>query len=188
MTLTLTQAKTLLPTTTTQDHLFHHALAVSCCMGGMARLLNGDEEHWRAIGYLHDYDYEQHPDQHLKHTQEPLSKAGVSDEDIRAILSHGYGFCNDIEPLTPMEKALFTVDELSGIIGAAARMRPTGLSDLELSSLKKKFKDKRFAAGCDRDVILKGAEMLGTNIDEIMEACISAMKESMTELGLGPKE
>ena len=185
--LTMETARALLAQTTTQEHLLHHAQAVSSCMGAMAAHFGEDPAYWEAVGYLHDYDYEQYPEQHLQHTREPLERAGVDEASIRAILAHGYGLCSEVEPVTPMEKSLFAVDELSGLIGAAARMRPTGLADLEVKSLAKKFKDKRFAAGCDRQVIQQGADMLGMELKELMELCIQGMRAHMDALGLGPK-
>lgn len=182
--LTLNRAKELLATTTTQEHLFLHAKNVMAAMGGLARYYGENEEHWMAIGYLHDYDYEQYPDTHLQHTREPLLEAGLTEEEVRAILSHGYIHLNDIEPVTPMEKSLFTVDELTGIIQAAARMRPAGITDMEVSSFMKKFKDKKFAAKCDREVIRKGCEMLGMEVKELAAICIDAMKEFAQELQL----
>ena len=115
---------------------------------------------------------------------EPLLEAGVSEDDVRAILSHGYGIVNDVEPLTPMEKSLFTVDELTGIIQACARMRPNGITDLETKSFMKKFKDKRFAAKCDRDTITKGCEMLGMDVKDVAAICIEGMKPFAAEIGL----
>ena len=185
--LTLERAKELLETTTTEDHLFLHAKNVSVAMGGMAKHFCEDEQHWMAIGHLHDYDYEQHPDEHLQHTEKELVAAGVTEEEVRAILAHGYGHCNDVEPMNNLEKSLFTVDELTGIIQAAARMRPMGITDMEISSFMKKFKDKKFAAKCDRDVIRKGCEMLGMDVREVAEICINAMKEYADELQIGPK-
>ena len=174
--LTMETARQLLATTTTEDHLFEHAIGVSAAMGAMARHFGADEEYWKAVGYLPDYDYEQFPEEHLHHTAEPLREAGVDEESIRAILSHGWEFCTDVKPETDMEKSLFTVDELTGLVGATARMRPGGLSDLEVSSVKKKFKDKRFAAGVSRDVIRSGAEMLGWELDELFARTIEAMQ------------
>ncbi len=185
--LTLERAKELLNTTTTQEHLFLHANNVSIAMGGLAKHFGENEEHWMAIGYLHDYDYEQHPEEHLQHTEEPLLNAGLSQEEVRAILAHGYGHCNDVEPVTNLEKCLFTVDELTGIIQAAARMRPMGITDMEVSSFMKKFKDKKFAAKCDRDVILKGCNMLSMEIQDVSAICIEAMKAYADELQLGAK-
>ena len=130
--LTIEEAKRLNDTMVTEDHLKLHAANVAACMGAMAEHFGEDRAHWEAVGYLHDYDYEKYPEEHLEHTEEPLRAAGVPEEDIRALLSHGYTIRNDVEPLTPMEKSLFTVDELSGIIQAAARMRPNGIEDMEL--------------------------------------------------------
>lgn len=185
--LTLERAKELLSTTTTEEHLFLHAKNVMVAMGGLAKYFGEDEQQWMAIGYLHDYDYEQHPDAHLQFTEQPLKEAGLTDEEIRAILAHGYGHCNDVEPVTKLEKSLFTVDELTGIIQAAARMRPAGITDMEVSSFMKKFKDKKFAAKCDREVIRQGCEMLGMEVKEVAHICIEAMKNYAEELQLGPK-
>ena len=185
--LTLERAKELLATTTTEPHLILHAKNVMVAMGGLAKHFGEDAAHWQAVGYLHDYDYEQHPDEHLAHTEQPLREAGVSEEEIRAILSHGYTLCSDVEPLTNMEKSRFTVDELTGIIQAAARMRPLGITDMEISSFMKKFKDKKFAAKCNRDVIKQGCEMLGMEVKEVAAICIEAMKEHAEELEIGPK-
>ena len=153
-------------------------------MGAMADHFGADKEHWEAVGYLHDYDYEKYPEEHLAHTEEPLRAEGVPEEDIRAILSHGYSICTDVEPVSDMEKSLFTVDELSGIVQAAARMRPNGIVDMSLKSFMKKWKDKRFAAGCNREIILKGCGMLGMDIRDVAEICIRGMQEHAEELGL----
>ena len=185
--LTMERAEALLRSTTTQEHLFLHAKNVSVAMGGLAAHLGGDPAHWEAIGYLHDYDYEQHPEEHLQHTEQPLLEAGLTPEEVRGILAHGYGHCNDIEPITPMEKALYTVDELTGIIQAAARMRPAGITDMEVSSFMKKFKDKKFAAKCDREVIRGGCQMLGMEVKDVAAICIEAMKAHAEDLQLGPK-
>lgn len=185
--LTLEKAQALLDTTTTQEHLFLHAKNVMAAMEGLAKHFGEDPAHWMAIGYLHDYDYEQHPDEHLRHTEQPLKAAGLTDEEVRAILSHGYGLCTDVEPQTNLEKSLFTVDELTGIIQAAARMRPAGITDMEVSSFMKKFKDKKFAAKCDRDLIRRGCDMLGMEVKDVAAICIEAMKNHAQELQLGPK-
>ena len=182
--LTLEEAARLNATMVTEDHLLIHAKNVCYAMGAMARHFGGDEEHWMAVGLLHDYDYEKYPDEHLKHTAEPLRSAGVPEEDIRAILSHGYGICTDVKPETELEKSLFTVDELTGIIQACARMRPLGITDLEIKSFMKKFKDKKFAAKCDRALILQGCEMLGMDVREVAELCIEGMKPHAEELGI----
>ena len=182
--LTFERAKELNATMVTEEHLIIHALNVCYAMGAMARHFGEDEEHWKAIGMLHDYDYEKFPEEHLKHTEKPLLKAGVDPEDVRAILSHGYGICTDVEPISNLEKSLFTVDELTGIIQACARMRPNGITDLEVKSFMKKFKDKRFAAKCDRELILKGCEMLGMDIKDVAAICIEGMKEHAEQLGI----
>ena len=186
--LTMELAAKLLESTTTEAHLFLHAKNVSVALGGMAKHFGEDVAHWEAIGYLHDYDYEQHPEEHLQHTEKPLLEAGLTPEEVRAILAHGWGHCNDVEPLTNLEKSLYTVDELTGIIQAAARMRPAGITDMEVSSFMKKFKDKKFAAKCDREVIKKGCELLGMEVRDVAAICIEAMKAHADELGLGAKE
>lgn len=186
--LTLERAEQLLNTTTTEAHLFLHAKNVAIAMGGLAKHYGADEELWTAIGYLHDYDYEQYPEEHLLHTEQPLLDAGLTAEEVRAILAHGYGHLNDVQPITDMEKSLFTVDELTGIIQAAARMRPLGITDMEVSSFMKKFKDKKFAAKCDREVIRQGCEMMGMEVRDVAAICIEAMKQHADELQLGAKE
>lgn len=182
--LTLEKAKELNDTMVSEAHLLIHAKNVMYAMGAMAEHFGEDREHYMAVGYLHDYDYEKYPEEHLLHTDEPLRQAGVEEADIRCILSHGYGHINDILPQTNMEKSLFTVDELTGIIQAAARMRPNGITDLEVSSFMKKFKDKKFAAKCDREVIKKGCEMLGMEVKEVASICIEGMRPHAEEIGL----
>ncbi len=182
--LTLERAKELNDSMVTEEHLKLHAMNVMAAMGAMAEHFGEDKEHWMAIGYLHDYDYEKYPEEHLAHTREPLLEAGVTEEEVRAILSHGYGLRNDVEPLTNMEKSLYTVDELTGIVQACARMRPNGIMDLEVKSFMKKFKDKRFAAKCNRELILKGCEMLGMDLKDVAEICINGMREYAAEIGL----
>ena len=185
--LTLERAKELLATTTTEEHLFLHAKNLMAAMGGLAQHFGENKEHWMAIGYLHDYDYEKYPEEHLQHTEEPLREAGLTEEEIRAILAHGYGLCSDVEPVTNLEKSLYAVDELTGIIQAAARMRPAGITDMEISSFMKKFKDKKFAAKCNRDVIKQGCDMLGMEVKEVAAIVIEAMKAHAEELEIGPK-
>ena len=182
--LTLERAKELNETMVAEESLLLHVKNVCYAMGAMAERFGEDPEHWQAIGMLHDYDYEKYPEEHLQHTAEPLRDAGVAEEDIRAILSHGYGGCTDVEPVTNLEKSLFTVDELTGIIQACARMRPNGITDLEVKSFMKKFKDKRFAAKCDRALILQGCEMLGMELRDVAEICIKGMREHAAELNL----
>ena len=160
---------------------FHlqHAETVEGVMRYFARELGyGDEEDfWGIVGLLHDLDFEMWPEEHCVKAPELLRQGGVSEEMIHAIVSHGYGLCVDVKPELEMEKVLFAADELTGLIGAAARMRPSkSVSDMELSSLKKKFKDKKFAAGCSRDVIRQGAELLGWELDTLLERTIQAMR------------
>lgn len=182
--LTLERAKELCDGMVTQPHMIVHSLSVSAAMGAMAEHFGEDAEHWRALGYIHDYDYEKYPQEHLAHTAEPLRAAGLTEEEVRCILSHGYGICTQVEPLTNCEKSLFAVDELTGIIGACARMRPKGISDLEVSSFMKKFKDKKFAEKCDRELIKRGCEMLGMEVREVAAICIDGMRPYAKELGL----
>ena len=160
---------------------FHiqHALTVEGVMDWYARELGygDDAPFWAMVGLLHDIDFEQWPEEHCKKAPELLEAAGLSPAFIHAVCSHGYGLCSDVEPEHEMEKVLFAADELTGLIGAAARMRPSkSVSDMEVSSLKKKFKDKKFAAGCSRDVISQGAERLGWSLEELMEKTILAMR------------
>lgn len=162
---------------------FHlrHGRIVGDCMRWFARELGfGDEaDYWETVGILHDLDFELYPDQHCLKSQELMREKGLDESIVRATASHGYGITVDIKPEREMEKVLYAVDELAGLIGAAAVMRPSGsVQDLEVKSVKKKFKDKRFAAGCDREVILRGAEMLGWDLDTLIEKTILAMRES----------
>lgn len=158
---------------------FHilHGLTVEGVMAWFAKENGEDAEFWSLCGLLHDVDFEMFPEEHCIKAPELLEEVHASPEMIHAICSHGYGQCCDVEPVHQMEKILFAVDELTGLIGAAARMRPSkSVMDMELSSLKKKFKDKKFAAGCSRDVIKQGAERLGWTLDETLEKTILAMR------------
>ena len=148
-------------------------------MGWYARELGyGDEaDYWGVVGLLHDIDFEQFPEEHCIKAPELLRAGGVGEDVIHAVCSHGYGLCSDVEPTEEMEKVLFAADELTGLIGAAALMRPSkSCQDMEVSSLKKKFKDKKFAAGCSRDVIKTGAERLGWTLEELMEKTLQAQR------------
>ncbi len=133
-------------------------------------------EFWRAVGILHEIDFELWPEQHCVKADSLLRELDMDEALIHAVVSHGYGICADEEPTLYMEKVLFATDELTGLIGAAARMRPTGLEGMDAKSLNKKFKDKKFAAGCSRDVIRRGAEMMGVELNELFEATIEAMR------------
>ena len=179
MKLTLSRAKELLAATTSDPHLIVHATNVRGCMEAFARHFGQppeEVEHWGAVGYLHDYDYELFPEEHLKHTEAELLAEGADAADVRAIMSHGWSICNDIKPETDLEKSLFTADELSGIVWATSLMRPTGLSDLEPRSVLKKFKDRKFAAKCSREVILRGLELLGMDLADVVAVCIDGMR------------
>ena len=183
MPLTLEKAKEILKKHTTEPSLFTHAACVSAAMGKMAEIFGADKEHWEAIGYLHDVDYEEHPESHCHHVREYLEPEGVDADDIRSIISHGYGLCTDeVKPETDMEKSLFTVDELTGIVHAYALMRPERMDGMELKSFKKKYKDKKFAAGCKREVINEGFEMLGLDPSVVMQAVIDGMSDHKDEI------
>ena len=163
----------------TESFHIQHALTVEGVMRWYAMELGygEDADFWATVGLLHDIDFEMWPDEHCRKAPELLEKAGCDADLIHAVCSHGYGLCCDVEPQHEMEKVLFAADELTGLIGAAARMRPSkSCTDMEVSSLKKKFKDKKFAAGCSRDVIRQGAEMLGWELEQLMDLTIQAMR------------
>lgn len=158
---------------------FHiqHAETVSKVMGELAKKYDPDNvDFWSTVGMLHDIDFELWPEQHCVKANELLHELDIDEDVIHAVISHGYGICIDVEPVKYMEKVLFATDELTGLIGAVALMRPTGISDMEVKSVKKKYKDKKFAAGCSRDVINKGAEMMEVTLDELIEMTINAMR------------
>ena len=177
--ITRDEALNLLKTYNKEPFHILHSLTVEGVMRWYAKELGygEDEEFWGICGLLHDIDFELYPEQHCIKAPELLAEIGCSEELIHAVCSHGYGICCDVEPVHEMEKVLFAADELTGLIGAAARMRPSkSVQDMEVSSLKKKYKDKKFAAGCSRDVINTGAERLGWPIEELMEKTILAMR------------
>lgn len=158
---------------------FHirHGITVDEVMRYFAREYGEDEDYWGNVGLLHDLDFEMYPDEHCTKNIEILKGKGFSDSFIRSVSSHGYGIVSDIEPTYQMEKILFAIDELTGLIGAASLMRPSkSYQDMELKSIKKKFKDKKFAAGCSRDIISQGAENLGWDLDELFEKTLNALK------------
>lgn len=158
---------------------FHiqHAETVSKVMGELAKKYDPERvDFWRAAGMLHDIDFELYPEQHCVKANEILHELDIDEDLIHAVVSHGYGICADVEPTHYMEKVLFATDELTGLIGAAALMRPNGISDMEVKSIKKKFKDKKFAAGCSRDVIVRGAAMMGVELDELFALTLEAMR------------
>lgn len=171
------QALALLQKYNQEPFHIQHALTVEGTMRYFAAELGYDPEFWGIVGLLHDVDFERWPEEHCKKAPELLAEVNASQALVHAVCSHGYGLCSDVEPEHIMEKVLFAADELTGLIGAAARMRPSkSVADMELSSLKKKFKDKKFAAGCSRDVIREGADRLGWTLDELMEKTILAMR------------
>ncbi len=180
-TLTRDEALALVKQYNKEPFHIQHAITVEAVMRWFAQELgHGDEvEYWGQVGLLHDIDFEEFPEQHCVKAQELLKQGGVADDMIYSICCHGYGICIDWEPKELMEKVLYASDELSGLIGAAALMRPSkSTKDMELKSLKKKFKDKKFAAGCSRDVISGGAEKLGWDLDELLSKTLQAMQEN----------
>ena len=177
--MTRDEAWTLLNQYNHETFHLQHAETVEGVMGYFARELGyGDEaDFWGVVGLLHDVDFEQWPEEHCRKCVELLQAAGADDRLIHAVVSHGWGLCSDVKPEHEMEKVLFATDELTGLIGAAVLMRPSkSVQDMELKSLKKKFKDKKFAAGCSRDVITRGAELLGWPLDELMDRTLAAMR------------
>ncbi len=167
------------------DSLIKHALAVEGVMRYFARKRGEDEEKWGIIGLVHDLDYEQFPEEHCRKSEEILRENGWPEDYIRAVISHGWGLCVDVEPQTDLEKVLYAIDELTGLVVTTALVRPSkSVMDLKAKSVKKKWKDKRFAAGVDRSIILKGAEMLGIEITELITDTIMGMREVAEEIGL----
>jgi len=167
------------------EGLIKHALAVEAVMRYCARKRGEDEEKWGVIGLVHDLDYEQFPQQHCRKTQEILTSRNWPAEYIRAVLSHGWGICTDVEPKSGLEKALYAVDELTGLVVATALVRPSkSVMDMEAKSVKKKWKEKSFAAGVNRDVIEKGAAMLGVELTSLIEDVIMGMREAAEQIGL----
>ncbi len=168
------------------DALRKHALAVEAVMRYAARKRGADEDKWGIVGLIHDLDFERFPDQHCTKTGEILRERGWPEEIIRAAVSHGWGICSDTEPQSDMERVLFAVDELTGLVAATALVRPTkSVRDVEVKSVKKKWKQKQFAAGVNREVIEKGAAMLGVELDELISDTIEGMKQVAAEIGLG---
>ena len=167
------------------ESLMKHALAVEGVMRYMARKYGEDEEKWGVIGLIHDLDYEMYPDQHCAMTRMILEENNWPDDYIRAVMSHGWGLVTDVEPLSLLEKTIFAVDELTGLVVTSALVRPSrSVLDMEARSVKKKWNDRRFAAGVDRSVIEKGAAMLGISLEELITDCIMGMREVAAETGL----
>lgn len=183
--MTREQAWTLLREYNQEPFHLQHALTVEAVMRWFANELGygADADFWALCGLLHDVDFERYPDQHCTKAAEILPAAGASDALTHAVCCHGYGLCSNVEPEHEMEKVLFATDELTGLIGAAAKMRPSkSCTDMELSSLKKKFKDKKFAAGCSRDAIRQGAEMLGWELDTLLDRTLQAMRAGEADI------
>lgn len=167
------------------ESLFRHALSVEAAMRHFAIMMGEDPEYWGIVGLLHDIDYQRHPDEHLKHAGRMLAEGGYDDAFIRSVLSHGWGLCSDIAPELPMEKVLYAVDELTGFIAACAFVRPSrSVLDMELKSVKKKWKTAAFASGVNREVIEKGAAMMGVDLDQLIAETILALRGSAEVLGL----
>jgi len=167
------------------ENLIKHAVAVEAVMRQMARSRGEDEETWGIVGLIHDLDYEKYPEQHCKMTEQILRERGWPEEIIHAVVSHGWGICTDVEPVHIMEKALYAIDELTGLVIAVALVRPSkSLMDLKVKSVKKKWKDKAFAAGADREIIQRGADMLGVELSDLIGEVIEGMQSVAAELGL----
>ncbi len=167
------------------DSLYKHALSVEAVMRHIAGLKGEDVEKWGIIGLLHDLDYEKHPDQHCSMSNKIMLEAGWPDDYIHAVVSHGWGICSEVEPVELMEKYLFATDELTGLVTTTALVRPSkSVLDMTPKSVKKKWKDKRFAAGVDRSIIEKGAEMLGVELTELIQLTIDGMKSVAGDIGL----
>jgi putative nucleotidyltransferase with HDIG domain len=167
------------------ESLIKHALAVEAVMRYMARKNGEDEEKWGVVGLVHDLDYERFPEEHCRKSPELLSEAGWPEDYIRAVVSHGWGLCSDVEPLSLLEKTLYAVDELTGLVTTSALVRPTrSILDMEAGSVKRKWKDKRFAAGVNREVIEKGAALLGADLTQLITDTIMGMRTVAGEIGL----
>jgi putative nucleotidyltransferase with HDIG domain len=175
----------LLTAYTHNDGLIKHALAVEGVMRYIARKRGEDEEKWGIIGLVHDLDYERFPAEHCRKTEEILRQENWPDEYIRAVISHGWGICSDVEPRTDLEKVLYAIDELTGLVGTTALVRPSkSVLDTPAKSVLKKWKDKRFAAGVDRSIIERGAKMLGVELSELVTDTIMGMREVAEAIGL----
>ena len=179
------EAFSLLKTYNQNEGLIKHALAVEAVMRYSARKRGQDEEMWGVIGLVHDLDYEQFPEQHCRKTEEILTSRNWPADYVRAVVSHGWGICTEVEPQSELEKVLFAVDELTGLVAATALVRPSkSVMDVKVKSVKKKWKDKSFAAGVNREVIAKGAEMLGVELSELIDDVIMGMREVADQIGL----
>ena len=170
------------------ESLYHHALEVEAIMREAAVKYGEDPEYWGIVGLLHDIDWEMFPEQHCRKAPDLLAEIGMPEDMVHAICSHGWGLVTDVEPERFMEKMLYTIDELSGLVHATALMRPEKMKGISVKSIKKKWKDKSFAAGVNRDVIAKGSEMLGIDVADLMQIAIDGMTEVAPETGIWPAE
>ncbi len=187
--LTREKAYELLTTYNESEALITHALAVESVMRHFAEKFDEDADYWGVVGLIHDLDYEKYPEEHCKKTKEILETEGVSADIIHAVISHGWNLCMDVEPTLKMEKVLYAIDELTGLINATVLMRPDqSIMELGVKSVKKKFKSKSFAAGVDRDVILAGCDMIDMDLDAVIEWSIEGMKEAAPVLGLAGEQ
>jgi len=187
------QAMALLKEFNQSDMLIRHALAVEAVMRHLAGRFGGDADTWGIVGLIHDIDFEKFPDQHCVKAREILTERGWPETLVRAVISHGWGICSDVEPVTDMEKCLFAIDELTGLVAATALVRPSrSVMDMAAKSVKKKWPNARFAAGVRRDVIEKGAAMLGMELTELIDETIAGMRTVAGDIGLagegGPAE
>ncbi|WBW49278.1 hydrolase [Peptoniphilus equinus] len=183
--ITRDEAYTLLTEYTKSEALIQHGLQVEAAMMAFGRYFGEDETKYGLVGLLHDIDYDKYPDEHLQKAPQILKDAGVDEEIIRGVMAHGYGMASDVEPISNMEKVVYTVDELTGIINACCLLRPSkSVLDLELKSVNKKFKDKKFAAGCNRDVILDGCRRLGMEKNDVIEITLQGLRDRAQICGL----
>jgi len=184
--LTREETFALLKEYNSNEALIKHGLAVEAVMRYCGRKRGEDDEKWGVIGLIHDLDYEKYPEEHCKKTEQILRERGWPEEYVRAVISHGWGLCSDVEPKSDLEKTLYAIDELTGLVTATALVRPSkSVLDMTAKSVKKKWKDKRFAAGVNREVIEKGAQMLGVDLGELITDAIEGMKEVAEQIGLG---
>jgi len=184
--LTREETFALLKEYNSNEALIKHGLAVEAVMRYCGRKRGEDDEKWGVIGLIHDLDYEKYPEEHCKKTEQILRERGWPEEYVRAVISHGWGLCSDVEPKSDLEKTLYAIDELTGLVTATALVRPSkSVLDMTAKSVKKKWKDKRFAAGVNREVIEKGAQMLGVDLGELITDTIEGMKEVAEQIGLG---
>ncbi len=188
MAVTREEAEKLFRKYNESESLYHHALSVEAVMREAAERYGEDPDFWGIVGFLHDIDWEKFPEEHCRKAPELLAEINAPEELVHAVCSHGYGMVTDVKPEKMMEKMLFTVDELTGLITATALMRPEKMKGISVKSIKKKWKDKSFAAGVNREVITKGTEMLGMETQDVIQLAIDGMTKIAPEIGLWPEE